>query len=73
VRNSSWTRFHGGQPFRSALRDLGLTLIRCRLTKTDEEWSERLEGCPDGDRPISRLKQTVCLVPRTTSLFGLHA
>jgi hypothetical protein len=36
---------YGGQPFRTALRDLGLTSNRVwGLTKTDEKWSEQLEA-----------------------------
>jgi hypothetical protein len=34
-----------GQPFRQILRDLGLTSNQVwGLTKTDEEWSEKLEA-----------------------------
>jgi hypothetical protein len=38
-------RSTGGYPFRSALRDLGLTSNRVwGLTKTDHEWSDQLEA-----------------------------
>jgi hypothetical protein len=35
---------HNGQPFRTVLRDLGLTSNQVwGLTKTDQEWSEKLD------------------------------
>jgi hypothetical protein len=38
-------RIYRGEPFGATLRDLGLTSNRVfGLAKTDEEWSERLEG-----------------------------
>jgi hypothetical protein len=43
--NSSWTRSNGGQPFGQILRDLGLTSNQVwGLTRSDQEWSERLEA-----------------------------
>jgi hypothetical protein len=36
---------YSGQPFRTALRELGLTSNQVwGLTKTDQEWSEKLEA-----------------------------
>jgi hypothetical protein len=45
VRQQLLDSIYGGQPFRSALRDLGLTSNRVwGLTKTDQDWSEMLEA-----------------------------
>jgi hypothetical protein len=45
VRQQLLDAIYGGQPFRSALRDLGLTSNRVwGLTKTDQDWSEMLEA-----------------------------
>jgi hypothetical protein len=45
VRQQLLDAIYGGQPFRSALRDLGLTSNRVwGLTKTDEKWSEQLDA-----------------------------
>jgi hypothetical protein len=45
VRQQLLDAICGGQPFRTALRDLGLTSNQVwGLTKTDEEWSDELEA-----------------------------
>jgi hypothetical protein len=45
VRQQLLDAIYGGQPFRTALRDLGLTSNQVwGLTKTDQEWSEQLEA-----------------------------
>ena len=52
VRQQLVDAIYGGQPFRTALRDLGLTSNRVwGLTKSDEEWSVALDTAPeDADR-----------------------
>jgi hypothetical protein len=45
VRQQLLAAIYTGQPFRTVLRDLGLTSDQvCGFTKTDQEWSERLEA-----------------------------
>jgi hypothetical protein len=45
VRQQLLDAIYDGQPFRTALRDLGLTSNQVwGLTKTDHEWSEKLEA-----------------------------
>jgi hypothetical protein len=45
VRQRLLDLIHGGQPFRTALRDLDLTPNQVwGLTKTDQEWSAALEA-----------------------------
>jgi hypothetical protein len=45
IRKQLLDAIYGGYPFRSALRDLGLTSNRVwGLTKTDEKWSEQLDA-----------------------------
>ena len=45
VRQQLLDAIYGGQPFRRVLRDLGLTSNQVwGLTKTDPEWSQRLEA-----------------------------
>jgi hypothetical protein len=45
VRQQLLDMIYDGQPFRAVLRDLGLTSNQVwGLTKTDEEWSEKLEA-----------------------------
>jgi hypothetical protein len=45
VRQQLLDAIYGGQQFRSALRDLGLTSNQVwGLTKTDDEWSGALEA-----------------------------
>jgi hypothetical protein len=45
VRQQLLDAIYGGQPFRRVLRDLGLTSNQVwGLTKTDQEWSEKLEA-----------------------------
>ena len=45
VRQQLLDAIYGGQPFRTALRDLGQTSNRVwGLTKTDEKWSEQLDA-----------------------------
>jgi hypothetical protein len=45
VRQQLLDAIYGGHPFRTALRDLGLTPNQVwGLTKTDEEWSEQLDA-----------------------------
>jgi hypothetical protein len=45
VRQQLLDAISGGQPFRRVLRDLGLTSNQVwGLTRTDQEWSERLEA-----------------------------
>ena len=45
VRQQLLDAIYSGQPFRTVLRDLGLTPNQVwGLTKTDEEWSEKLEA-----------------------------
>ena len=44
VRQQLLDAIYGGQPFRTVLRDLGLTSNQVwSLTKTDEEWSRALD------------------------------
>jgi hypothetical protein len=44
MRQQLLDAIYDGQPFRSVLRDLGLTSNQVwGLTKTDQEWSEKLE------------------------------
>jgi hypothetical protein len=60
---------YAGQPFRTVLRDLGLTSNRVwGLTKTDQEWSEKLEAAlmanPPGRPPARhecRVRARLCL------------
>jgi hypothetical protein len=45
VRQQLLDAIYGGQPFRTAIRDLGLTSNQVwGLAKTDQEWSEELEA-----------------------------
>ena len=45
VRQQLLDAIYAGQPFRTALRDLGLTSNRVfGLTRTDEEWSTALDA-----------------------------
>jgi hypothetical protein len=45
VRQQLLVAIYSGQPFRQILRDLGLTSNQVwGLTKTDQEWSEKLEA-----------------------------
>jgi hypothetical protein len=45
VRQQLIDAIYSGQPFRAVLRDLGLTSNQVwGLTKTDQEWSEKLEA-----------------------------
>jgi hypothetical protein len=45
VRQQLLDAIYGGQPFKTALRDLGLTSNQVwGLAKTDEEWSKKLEA-----------------------------
>ena len=45
VRQQLLDAIYGGQPFRTVLRDLGLTSNQVSgLTRTDEEWSAQLEA-----------------------------
>jgi hypothetical protein len=45
MRQQLLEAIYSGQPFRTVLRDLGLTSNQVwGLTKTDQEWSEKL-GC----------------------------
>jgi hypothetical protein len=45
VRQQLLDAIYSGQPFRQILRDLGLTSNQVwGLTKSDEEWSEKLEA-----------------------------
>jgi hypothetical protein len=45
VRQQLLDAIYGGQPFRTALQDLGLPSNRVwGLTKTDEKWSEQLDA-----------------------------
>jgi hypothetical protein len=45
VRQQLLDAIYGGQPFRSALRELGLTSNQVwGLAKIDQEWSENLEA-----------------------------
>jgi hypothetical protein len=45
LRESILGAIYAGQPFRTALHDLGLTPNQvCRLAKTDQEWSKNLEA-----------------------------
>ena len=45
VRQQLLDAIYAGQPFRAVLRDLGLTSNRVfGLTRTDQEWSEKLEA-----------------------------
>jgi hypothetical protein len=45
VRQQLLDAIHAGQPFRTVLRDLGLTSNQVwGLTKTDQEWSGKLEA-----------------------------
>jgi hypothetical protein len=44
VRQQLLDAIYAGQPFRTVLRDLGLSSYRVfGLTRTDEEWSQQLE------------------------------
>jgi hypothetical protein len=45
MRRQFLDALYSGQPFRTVLRDLGLTSNQVwGLTKTDQEWSEKLEA-----------------------------
>jgi hypothetical protein len=45
VRHRLLAAIYWGQPFRTVLRDLGLTSNRVfGLTRTDQEWSEKLDA-----------------------------
>jgi hypothetical protein len=47
VRQQLLDAIYEGQPFRQTLRDLGLTSNQVfGLARTDDEWSEQLEGIP---------------------------
>jgi hypothetical protein len=49
VRQELLDAIYGGQPFRTAIRDLGVTSNRVwGLTKTDQKWSEQLDAA-DGN------------------------
>jgi hypothetical protein len=51
VRQQLLDAIYGGQPFRTVLRDLGLTSNQVwGLTKTDTEWSEKLEAALTASR-----------------------
>lgn len=52
VRHQLLDAIYSSQPFRQILRDLGLTSNQVwGLTKTDQEWSEKLEAAPGGNAP----------------------
>jgi hypothetical protein len=45
LRQQLLDAIHGGERFRTAIRDLGVTSNRVwGLTKTDEKWSEQLDA-----------------------------
>jgi hypothetical protein len=51
VRQELLDAIYRGEPFRQILRDLGLTSNQVwGLTKTDEEWSEKLEAALTANR-----------------------
>jgi hypothetical protein len=51
VRQRLLDSIYAGQPFRAVLRDLELSSYRVfALTRTDQEWSEKLEAAPTASR-----------------------
>jgi hypothetical protein len=51
MRQQLLNAIYAGQPFRTALRDLGLTANQVwGLTKTDEEWAAALEAALKASR-----------------------
>jgi len=55
MRQQLLDAIYDGQPFRTVLRDLGLTSNQAwGLTKTDQEWSEKLDTAP-------RTRQQACV------------
>jgi hypothetical protein len=51
VRQQLLDAIYAGQPFRTVLRDLGLSSYRVfGLTRTDEQWSEQLEAALTASR-----------------------
>jgi hypothetical protein len=51
IRQQLLDAIYSGQPFRTVLRDLGLTSNQVRgLTKTDQEWSEKLDAALTASR-----------------------
>jgi hypothetical protein len=51
VRQQFLDAIYAGQPFRTVLRDLGLTSNRVfGLARTDEEWSEQIEAALTASR-----------------------
>ena len=51
MRQQVLDAIYAGQPFRTVLRDLGLSSNRVfGLTRTDQEWSEKLEAALTASR-----------------------
>jgi hypothetical protein len=51
IRQQILDAIYGGQPFRTVLRELGLTSNQVwGLTKTDQEWSEKLDAALNAAR-----------------------
>jgi hypothetical protein len=51
MRQQLLDAIYGGQPFRTVLRDLGLTSNQVwGLAKTDQEWSEKLDAALNAAR-----------------------
>jgi hypothetical protein len=59
LRQQLLDAFYAGQPFRTTLRDLGLTPNQVwGLTKTDEEWSTALEAALTASRRVDLQRGT---------------
>jgi hypothetical protein len=70
VRKQLLDAIYNGKPFRTVLRDLGLTSNQVwGLTKTDQEWSEKLRGRPHG-QPVAMTSSTA---PTRLTSTAAHA
>ena len=72
VRQQLLDAIYAGQPFRTVLRDLGLTSNQVwGLTKTDQEWSEKLETALTATRRTT--SSTEPMPPTCMAVFAANA
>ena len=72
LRRQLLDAIYGGQPFRRVLRDLGLTSNQVwGLTKTDQEWSEKLETALTATGPNDLQHGTNAAYVRGCVLLGV--
>jgi hypothetical protein len=72
MRQQLLDAIYGGQPFRTVLRDLGLTSNQVwGLTKTDQEWAEKLDTALTATRR-NDLKHGTCSWAPLIPLVGIN-